>query len=277
MTRCCLATAVLLAGFVCGLCLTDSNAQPPAQKSKQAAKLAPAKEARTKVPPPPEDRSGLQRLDEGIWVDKQNKRLILDGEVCLTKGQLEMFACPKDTKEHESVVATEGKAYVVHAGLLALGAKPGSGVQFTPKYLPATGTRIDIECFWTDEAGKQHQAPAQQWVRNLKTRKPLEYHWVFAGSGFWVDENTGKRHYLADAGDFICVSNFTSAMLDLPVLSPMDNENLLYEAFTENIPPRGTKVTLVFIPRLEPAAGEKREAKATDRKSSSQGGAKVKK
>jgi hypothetical protein len=222
-----------------------------------------AEPKRGTIKPPPADRSGLKRLapDSAVWIDTQNKRLIVDGKVCLTKGQLEMFACPKDTKEHESVVAVNAKAYVIHAGLLALGSKQGKPVQFDPQYVPASGARVDVYCFWTDEDGKEKQVPAQQWVRNLKTKKPLEYHWVFAGSDFWLDENTGKRHYLGDTGDLICVSNFPSATLDLPVKSSQDNENLLYEAFTENIPPRETNVTLVLVPEVE-TDGAKKDGKA---------------
>jgi hypothetical protein len=212
-----------------------------------------AQEPKTKSPPGTPVKPPPLRLspDSAVWIDRENKRLIVEGEVCLTRGQLEMFACPKGTKEHESVVAVDAKAYVVHAGLLALGAKQGRPVQFDPEYVPATGARIDVHCFWIAEDGSQKQATAQQWIRNVKTKKPLEYPWVFAGSDFWLDENTGKRHYLGETGDFICVSNFPSATLDLPVISSQDNENLLYEAFTENIPPRGTRVTLVLVPRLE--------------------------
>ena len=46
-------------------------------------------------------------------------------------------------------------------------------------------------------------------------------------------------------------------MLDLPIKSSADNEDLLYEAFTENIPPKGTPVRLVLI--LKPKAAEKSE------------------
>jgi hypothetical protein len=222
------------------------------------------------VKAPADDKAGLKRLapDSEVWVDSKNKHVIVDGEVCLNKGYLEMFACPKDTKEHESIVSVHGKAYVVHAGLLAVGAKAGGAVQFDPQYVPARGTRIDIVCFWTDENGKKRQAPAQQWIRDVKTKKPMSYHWVFAGSGFWLDENTGKRHYLGDAGDFICVSNFPSATMDLPIKSSDDNDNLLFEALTENIPPRGTKVTLVLVPRLEQDTEKKstKAAQKTDKK-----------
>jgi hypothetical protein len=209
--------------------------------------------ATTEAKTPPIDRARLHRVspDSAVWIDKENKRVIVEGEICLTKGLLEMFACPRDTKEHESVVSANAKAYVVHAALLALGAKQGTPVQFDPQYVPASGARVDVFCFWTDEQGNEKQVPAQRWIRSLKTKKPMEYHWVFAGSDFWLDESTGKRHYLGDAGDFICVSNFPSATLDLPVKSPQDNENLLYEAFTENIPPRGTKVTLALVPYLD--------------------------
>ncbi|HTM52472.1 MAG TPA: YdjY domain-containing protein, partial [Pirellulales bacterium] len=95
-----------------------------------------------------------------------------------------------------------------------------------------------------------HRERAQNWVRNIRAGKPLEYPWVFAGSGFWVDETTGQKSYLAESGDFICVSNFASAMLDLPVESSQANENLVYAAYTERIPPLGTRVRLVLTPKL---------------------------
>jgi len=73
---------------------------------------------------------------------------------------------------------------------------------------------------------------------------------LFAGSGIWKDEETGETGYKADSGDFICVSNFETAALDLPIPSSADKGHLLYEAFTEHIPPKGTPVRLVLLPRL---------------------------
>jgi len=73
--------------------------------------------------------------------------------------------------------------------------------------------------------------------------------WVFAGSAFWTDTTTGEKYYQADGGDFICVSNFPTALLDLPIASTQTNDSLLFTAATERIPPLGTKVRLVLIPR----------------------------
>ena len=97
-----------------------------------------------------------------VWVDMKKKQVIVDGYVSLREGYLEMFACPAGTKEHESVVAVQSSAQVVHAALLAIGAKPGTPVQFTPKFAPATGTEIAVEVRWLDPHGKWHKTPAQQ-------------------------------------------------------------------------------------------------------------------
>lgn len=212
----------------------------------------------TKEAPGPalaETPPGLTRLSKtrDIWLDTKRKAVVIDGEVCLREGQLEMFACPKGTKEHESIVSLNCLAEEAHAGLLAAGAKPGTAVKFDPKYSPATGDIIDVYILWKDADGKSQQVRAQDWIKHAKTGKAMDYDWVFAGSGFWKDEETGKQHYQANGGDFICVSNFPTATLDLPVESSQANSDLLFTAFTERIPPRGTKVRLVLIPRTKPA------------------------
>ena len=78
----------------------------------------------------------------------------------------------------------------MHAGLLAAGAKPGTPVSFNPEYKAATGQIVDVYVLWKDAAGEKHQARAQDWVQDIKTQKPMTHDWVFAGSGFWKDEET---------------------------------------------------------------------------------------
>jgi len=193
----------------------------------------------------------LTRLSKNndVWFDKKRNAVVVDGQVCLREGQLEMFACPKGTKEHESVVSLNCTADEVHAALLAAGAKPGTPVTFNPDYQPATGQIIDIYVLWKDDEGKKHQARAQEWIKDVKKDAVLSYDWVFAGSGFWKDEETGKELYKANGGDLVCVSNFPTATLDLPVKSSDANDELSFVAYKDHIPPRGTTVRLVFIPR----------------------------
>lgn len=202
---------------------------------------------------PSKPKTGLARLDPKapIWLDKEQRRVVLVGKVCLREGQLEMFACPEGTKEHESVLSVPVEAFKVHAALLALGVSPGRPVQFAPEYKPANGPVIDVALYWTDDSGRRRSAWAQDWVQDARTGKPLAEPWIFAGSGFWVDEQTGKRDYLANHGELICVSNFSSAMLDLPIESSDKAGQLLFMAATERIPPAGTKVTVVLSPRAK--------------------------
>ena len=201
--------------------------------------------------------AGLVKLSKtnDVWLDPKRKAVVVDGEVCLREGQLEMFACPKKTKEHESIIALNCKSEEVHAGLLAAGAKPGSPVAFLPDYKPATGQIVDIYVLWKDDKGEKQQARAQDWVKDRKTEKAMTYDWVFAGSGFAQDDE-GKQYYRANGGDLVCVSNFPTATLDLPVQSSDSNDNLQFVPFTERVPARGTKVRVVFIPRKEAQAAD---------------------
>ncbi|MBX9791253.1 MAG: YdjY domain-containing protein [Pirellulales bacterium] len=223
-----------------------------------AGATAPSVFGQQPTPPRPggagsQAKTELRRLSptDEVWLDLKHKRVIVGGEIVLREGTLELFACLKGTKEHEAIVACATRAHVVHAGLLALGIEPGHPVAFRPEYQAAAGPRIEVNVHWK-ENGAPKQARAQQWIRGVQDKQQLEQPWVFGGSGFWEDPNSKEQHYMAEDGDFICVSNFPSAMLDLPIESSQSNEALAYECFTERIPPVGTKVTLTL--RVNPAA-----------------------
>jgi hypothetical protein len=183
------------------------------------------------------------------------RRILIESTVCLREGALELLMCRRETKEHESILHAEIDAREIHMALLAAKAKPGSVVKYTEdgKIFPPTGTKIKITLRYERKPGEFATVDAKEWVRNLKTKKALEYDWVFAGSQFWQDPEDAKKppYYLANGGDVITVSNFPDAMLDLPINSPKDNSDLAFEAWTERIPPVGTKVTMILEPVLE--------------------------
>ena len=174
-----------------------------------------------------------------------------------------MFACTRNTKEHESIVSANTKAYIVHAALLSLGAEPGHPAQWVPAYRPPSGTEIEVMVFWVDENGKEQTTRAQEWVKDIRTGKAMTHPWVFAGSRFWTDQETGKKYYQAEGGDFICVSNFSTAMLDIPIESSQSNEQLAFEAFAERIPPLGAPVRLILKPKLKEQESAGTEADAS--------------
>jgi hypothetical protein len=217
----------------------DEN--PEADRPPQtAAPKLPAPEGATRLSP---------KFD--VWVDAAKGVVIVDGTIALRRGMLEMFSCECNTKEHESIVAANAQAFLVHAGLLRLGAEPGHPVQFVPQFKPPSGPEIEIEVLWRDAQGKEQTARAQDWIRDMKTQQPMSYPWVFAGSRFWTDPETGKQYYQAEGGDFICVANFGTAMLDVPAMSSQSNDELEFEAWTDRIPPQGTPVRMLLKPKLD--------------------------
>ncbi len=205
---------------------------------------------------PPE----LVRLDpqERVWADKKHQRVVVDGYIALQQGSLEMLACLAGTKEHESIVATFCKAQTVHAGLLAIGAKAGKPVQWQPDYVPPSGSEIQVMALWRDENGEKQRSDVRRWCRVVGSQdKTLEANFVFAGSILWEDPDTGKKMYQAEGGDLICVSNFSTATLDVPLESSAVNTGLMFAAFSERIPKVGTPIRLVLqLVVKTPAAGD---------------------
>lgn len=218
----------------------------PAAALKELGYEDPMEKVRDLLADPP----GAKRLSKNssLWIDVKQKRIYVDGYVAIRDGHLEMFACPAGTKEHESIVATLAKADEVHAALLAIGAQKGTTVKFQPKYVPATGQRIRVWVMYRDEAGKFRATDAKKWVRVGQTDKSLDVDWVFGGSVTWTDPEDGKSYYQANSGELICVSNFGSAMMDLPVESSAAEASLTYMAYTDRIPPELTPVRLMLVP-----------------------------
>jgi len=194
----------------------------------------------------------LRALAPDVWLDLENKYVIFLGEVCRADYPLEFLVTYRD-RAYEAIITSNVKPSVGHAGLLALGAEPGKPVQFEPEFAPPTGTEVAIELRWKGADGKVQSAPAQEWVRNVQTKKPLEVNWVFAGSKMWKDQAAGTERYMADFGEFICLLNLTTAMLDLPIRSQSALESRLFEANLERLPPTGTPVTLLLKPKVKKA------------------------
>jgi hypothetical protein len=223
-----LATAFALAGLGCD---GDSGERP--KVSKPAEK---------------------KELGKNVYFQTEGdaRRVLVEAVVCLREGQLEQLMTRKNTKEHEAILAADVDARMIHSALVAARAEAGSPVTFRPEYKPARGTPIKITLEYKKD-GKTVRVSAKDWIRNARTKKPLQYDWVFAGSQFVPNPVDPKApdFYLANEGDVICVSNFESAMLDLPIMSSQDNEELVFEAFADRIPALGTPVTVILEPIRE--------------------------
>lgn len=244
-----LLALLILTASVAGLMLGCEGAAPreegrPKDKTDNKDTKAAVSKAESK-------KAAVGKNVELEVLPDKKRRVLVSAEVCLREGQLEQLMCRKQTKEHEAILTADVDARHIHAALVAAGAKEGSPVRFVPKYRPASGTPIKVSVQYKDK-DKEVTAPAQSWIKNAKDNKPLQSDWVFAGSRFVKNPlDDGKEYYLANDGDIICISNFETALLDLPIKSPKDNADLIFVANSERIPPLGTKVVVILEPVLE--------------------------
>jgi hypothetical protein len=220
--------------------LKDAEPLPPVPKAHPDSKII--------------ENPKLKGLVIEVFPDKKTRRVLIETEVCLREGALEIFMCKKGTKEHESILRCDLDALKIHELLILAGAEPGKPTQFVnPKteeaeFKPATGTKINVSVHYT-KGGKTFTHPAQEWTWDGKKKAIMPYGWVFAGSLVIVDPcNKENKFYAANSGDVIAISNFPYSMLEVPAEISKDDANLVYEARTEKIPPLGSKVWVILEP-----------------------------
>ena len=99
------------------------------------------------------------------FLNLPEKKTFLKTRVACNSCLLEMLLCPIETKEHESVLSFDGKAYVVHTALLAMGLKPGHPVIFSPEYQAPDGPILNIKVHWRNKQGKLKSVDVRTWMR----------------------------------------------------------------------------------------------------------------
>jgi hypothetical protein len=234
------------------LALLASGLMPGCEGASSEREEAKSKEKAREKEKPVEAKKVLVAKNVFLEVRGKARRVLVSAEVCLREGQLELLMCRKQSKEHEAILTADVDARKIHEALLLAGATEGSPVQYAPKYRPASGTKIRVSLQYMDKDNKLVTVPARSWIKNMNSGKELESDWVFAGSQLVTNPlDPDKKRYLANDGDLICVSNFETALLDLPIKSPKDNADLVFVAFTEHIPPLETKVVVILEPDPE--------------------------
>jgi len=204
----------------------------------------------------------------GLVVDFKERCVDVESTVCLERGMLELVACTRDTKEHESIVVIAARPMHVHAALLILGAKNGNPAmsrlvdEETNRWihLPPRGDPIDVSLVIKDADGKTVERPIGDFIthgqqdmdtdgeENEKREFPNTF--LFAGSQL-RDNGEGPRTYLADqTGSVVSIVTFGDELLALPGIHAKGNEALMWRIDTTHLPKVGSKVTL----RLRPSA-----------------------
>ncbi|MBI1371771.1 MAG: hypothetical protein GC159_03295 [Phycisphaera sp.] len=214
----------------------------------------------------------------GVIIDLKNKCVDIEASVCLDRGPLELIACTRGTKEHESIVSINARPKHVHLGLLLIGTRNGNPAMSrevpvkdsTPRWIdiPPRGDPIEVFLVLKDAAGQSVEHPISDFVmRSEGDRDPVENggalhttndakllnSFVFAGSHV-IKDDEGRSQYLADIeGNVISISTFGDEVLCLPGWNSDVNAALAWQINPAKLPKVGSKVTLRLRPSVRTA------------------------
>ncbi len=173
-----------------------------------------------------------------VLVDPSNRCVIAQGYVNWTNGLVELFACGKEGKTHESVLVLKASPLDMNIGLLLLGLKAVSRPEAVGMWADQRGPELNLWVEW-ERDGKPQRSRAEEWVWNERTGRALEKTtWIYTGS---VVENGYFRALSEDS--YIATYWDPWSLINLPLACGGDQEALFINPKT--IPPTGTPVRLV--------------------------------
>jgi hypothetical protein len=230
---------------------------------------------------PTDLQAAIDKLDlPGVKININEWSVDVEAEICLRKGLLELIACTRNTKEHESIVMIHAKPSHIHTALLLLGAKPGRPATIErvddpdsgkPQFIeiPPTGHPVDVYLIFAADESKeipinQFIIPADYHDANVEASKtePDEKFptntFMFAGSLMESRWNNMPKTYVADhSGSVISLVTFSDELLCAPEIRDADNDSLTWQANHFRLPELGTKTTLRLRPqRKQPTTGD---------------------
>lgn len=226
--------------------------RPAGQKESPAA-AQPAEEPALPAAP------GIIRLAPGLSIDRVNRHVDVDAEVCMKSGALELIATTPEGKTHESIFSIEPRPRHVHVALLMLGLQSGAPGQFGG--FGATGDRVRIDVI-IEKDGEETSTPINEMVVGGEAGERLPANvFVFAGSFLARPKEAERLVYVADVvGDVISLVSFSDEVLALPEPASSSNEDLVWRVNGSLVPDVGTRVVLRISPLTNEQAAEAVEA-----------------
>jgi len=152
------------------------------------------------------------RFADGVAIDWKNKQVEVDADVVLVEGALELLACSRGTKEHESILRIRARPLNVFQALGMLGLADGSAPRFDPDTqvaVAARGTPVDVLVRY-ERDGKTVTEDSREWLTDLETKKPLRgARWYYVGRAPRGGQRFGADLY----GTVACLMPFNTAIL----------------------------------------------------------------
>lgn len=224
----------------------------------------------------PEATEALRKLDlPGIKLNLKERCVDVNATICLHKGLLELVACTKGTKEHESILSISARPMHIHTAMLLMGASPGTPAMrkaqegARTRWVPVdpAGDSVCVSLVFAESKGKLQEYPIQKFIspaqpdeisgipaKKILATFPASF--LFAGSHL-VENGAGPRKYVCEqSGNVISISTFGDELLCLPGIHGHQNDGLAWQVNSKGLPGIGEQVILRLRPN--PKAPEKK-------------------
>ncbi len=197
----------------------------------------------TEVQPIVQISSGVYRVGEVI-VDKNERKIVIEGEVNLASGLIEYLLATRGYKDHETVLVTDAEPIHLQIALILLGLEYGQNIEYEGEGEVPAGDPLEIWVEWND-GEKVRRVKGEDLVYDLIAEGVMEHtNWVFLGSqiinGVFMAELEGA---------LISTYYAPNAIIDNPLPAGADDVN--YSANSDMVPERETKVLVTIKPAVE--------------------------
>lgn len=209
-------------------------------------------------------REALRKLKlPGIELNLEERCIDVNATVCLHKGLLELVACTKGSKEHESILSIAARPMHLHTAMLLMGARPGTPAMkqvadgARPRWVSVepAGDPIRVSMVFPDSKGKPQEHPISQFISPAQPdaiegipakakRVTFPSSFLFAGSHL-VENGPGPKKYVCEqSGNVISISTFGDELLCLPGIHGHQNDELSWQVNPKGLPKIGEPVIL---------------------------------
>ena len=217
----------------------------------------------------PQMGQALRKLNlPGIKLNLKERCVDVNATICLHEGLLELVACTKGSKEHESILSIAARPMHIHTAMLLMGARPGTPAMRKAqdgapnRWVPVepAGDPVHVSLVFPDSKGKPQEYPIQKFISpaqpdeisGIPTKKKLATFaasFLFAGSHL-VENGAGPRKYVCEqSGNVISISTFGDELLCLPGIHGHQNDGLAWQVNANGLPGIGEQVILRLRPK----------------------------
>jgi hypothetical protein len=190
---------------------------------------------------------GILQISDGVYrlgkvdIDLNKKAVTLYGKVNMTAGIVELLACTKIGKLHESALVMDVEPIHLQTALILLGLEFIGGIRYQGDPLTPKGDRVQIWVEWKS-GNETKRYRAEDLVYNKPKQSPMEHtDWVFSGSriknGFFMAQGTGS---------LIATFHDPDTIIDNPF--PEGADDTVYIVNSQLIPPKGTEIKMIITP-----------------------------